>query len=73
MDNSYQWITAVATDAIEAMVKHPRDTIICNADAVRAIAVGVYFSWARHVGKAARPEDIGRMESMISGMAEPSR
>lgn len=72
MDHSYESITAAATEAIEAMATEPRDTIICDAGSVRSVAVGVYWSWARLVGDAARPEDSDRMEQMIRGMAGPS-
>lgn len=71
MDDSYQSITAAATDAIEAMANEPRDTSICDVRSVRAVAVSVYWSWARLVGEAARQEDSDKMERMIRDMVEP--
>lgn len=68
MDHSYQSITAAATDAIEAMAREPRDTVISDASSVHALALSVYWSWSHHVGKEARPEDCERMEQLIRSM-----
>lgn len=73
MDHSYHSITTAAIEAIEAMVQDPRDTSICDASSVRAVAVSVYWSWARLVGEAAQQEDSDRMEQMIRGMVQPDR
>jgi hypothetical protein len=72
MDHSYQSITTAAIEAIEAMAREPRDTSICDASSVRAVAAGVYWSWTQLVGDAARQEDSDKMIRMISGMPRPS-
>jgi hypothetical protein len=72
MNHSYQSITTAAIEAIEAMVSEPRDTSICDASSVRAVASRVYWSWAQLVGDAARQEDSDKMIRMISEMARPS-
>lgn len=72
MDHTYQSITTAAIEAIEAMAREPRDTIICDASSVRNVAVGVYWSWTQLVGEAARQEDSEKMIRLIGGMARPS-
>lgn len=71
MDHSYESITRAATEAIEAMAREPRDTLICDVGSLRSVAAGVYWSWACLVGQAARNEDSDRMASAIAKIPGP--
>ena len=71
MDYSYESVTSAAICAIEAMAMEPRDTVTSDASSTRGLAASVYWSWARLVGRNARPEDSDRMEQLIRGMAAP--
>lgn len=68
MDHTYNSITAAAVGAIEAAANDLSATSLADAGSVRALAAGVYWSWGKLVGPAARAEDCDRMEAMISRM-----
>jgi hypothetical protein len=68
MTTYYESITASATDAIEAMAERPRDTVLCPAAEVQALAAYVFFSWLQGAGKSAKHSDAKKMTDLIVGM-----
>lgn len=70
MNHSYELITAAAIEAIEAMARHPRDTVICDADSLLSIAACIYWSWSTMVGDNARQVDCDRMILVIGELQE---
>jgi len=67
MDDSYHSITLSVSSAIDAIATEKSDDSIGESDSVQTLAAGVYFSWAKLVGPAARPEDCEQMEQLIMG------
>lgn len=64
----YESITSSALDAIEAMARGPRNTTICSAPDVQALAAYVFFSWLKNAGHLAKRRDAKKMADLIVGM-----
>jgi hypothetical protein len=68
MTNYYELIAASVTAAIETMADGPRDTVLCPASEVQALAAYVFLSWLQSAGQSAKRSDAKIMAGLIVGM-----
>lgn len=73
MLDTYEAITAAAIDAIEAMARDSKDTVICDAGSLLSLAASTYWSWASIVGEAAQQVDCDRMIRAIAELQRKRR
>ena len=73
MGDDYQSITESTIDAIEAMAREPRETVICDVGSLLSLAASLYWSWASMVGEDAKQEDCDRMIRAIADLQAKRR
>jgi hypothetical protein len=62
---SYQSITDVATEAIDAIAREPQDNAICDRASLLGMACSILWSWELLVGEDACRSDAARMIAAI--------